>query len=275
MLVAAVRSFSKPKHLPAGLENSRAPFLQNMRFLSLQRCCRVLLLIVAVGNLPGQRQVTIRGYPVEGINFEPLPAIFITVARGAVKEASLEITNRRPVPLKIGDIINPSQRFTTRVETLEQGKRFRLVVTLKGEGPAGKKQDVLELKTNLEDAPVLRIPVNTWVREKVRTFPDSVFMGRYPISEIRDNSTVARKRAQILMVYRDGTDQFQARVSSDIPFLKITSERGPKGDRYENTIWFDPELAQPGDIKGNIIIETNEPEVPKLVVPVTGQLQPK
>ncbi len=246
-----------------------------MRFLSLQRWCRVLLLIVAVGNLPGQRQVAIRGYQVEGINFEPLPAIFITVARGAVKEASLEITNRRPVPLKIGDIVNPSPRFTARVETLEKGKRFRLVVTLKGEGPAGKKQDVLELKSNLEDAPVLRIPVNTWVREKVRTFPDSVFMGRYPISEIRDNPTVARKRAQILMVYRDGTDQFQARVSSDIPFLKITSERGPKGDRYENTIWFDPELAQPGDIKGNIIIETNEPEVPKLVVPVTGQLQPK
>jgi hypothetical protein len=246
-----------------------------IRFFSPQCFSCVLLLTAALGNLTAQRQVAIRGYPVEGINYDPLPAIFATVSRGAVKEASLEITNRRPVPLKIGDIVNPSRRVTARVETLEEGKRFRLVVTLKGEGPAGKQQEVLELKTNLEDAPVLRIPVNTLVHEKVHTFPDSVFMGRFGISEIRNDPALAKRRAQILMVYRDGTDQFQARVTSDIPFLKITSERGPKGDRYENTIWFDPELAQPGDIKGNIIIETNEPEVPRLLVPVTGQLQQK
>ncbi len=246
-----------------------------MRILRPRRFCCVFLLTVALGELPAQRQVVIRGYPVEGISYDPLPAVFVTVSRGAVREASIEITNRRAVPLKIGDIVNSSKRFTARVETLEEGKRFRLVVVLKGEGQAGKQQDLLELKTNFEDAPVLRIPVNTWVREKVRTFPDSVFMGRYPISEIRGDPAMAKKRAQILMVYRDGTDKFQARVTSDVPFLKITSERGPKGDRYENTIWFDPELAQPGDIKGNIIIETNEPEVPRLVVPVTGQLQQK
>ncbi len=246
-----------------------------MRIFRPRGFCSVLLLTVALGELSAQRQVVIRGYPVEGISYDPLPAVFVTVSRGAVREASIEITNRRAVPLKIGDIVNSSKRFTARVETLEEGKRFRLVVVLKGEGQAGKQQDLLELKTNFEDAPVLRIPVNTWVREKVRTFPDSVFMGRYPISEIRGDPAMAKKRAQILMVYRDGTDKFQAKVTSDIPFLKITSERGPKGDRYENTIWFDPETAQPGDIKGNIIIETNEPEVPRLVVPVTGQLQPK
>jgi len=246
-----------------------------MRFLGRQRFCCILLLTVALGNLPGQRQVAIRGYPVEGIKYDPLPAIFTVATRGAVQEASLEITNGRPAPLKIIDIVNPSQRFTARVETLEEGKRFRLVVTLKGEGPAGKQQEILELKTNLEDAPVLRIPVNTYVREKVRTFPDSVFMGRYGINEIRGDTALAKRRAQILMVYREGTDQFQVMVSSDVPYLKISSERGPKGDRYENTIWIDPDLAQPGEIKGNIIIETNDPEIPKLTVPVTGRLLPK
>jgi hypothetical protein len=246
-----------------------------MRFSSAQRASIILFVTAAFANLLGQRQLAIPAYPVKGIEYKPLPVIFMTVSRGAVEEASIEITDRRPGPLKIGDIVNPSRRFTARVETLEEGRRFRLVVTLKGEGPAGKQQDILELKTNFEDAPVLRIPVHTYVHEKVYTFPDSVFMGRYPISEIRDDPAMAKKRAQILMVYRKGTNQFQAQVTSDIPFLKITSERGPNGDRYENTIWFDPELAQPGDIKGNIIIETNEPDVPRLVVPVTGQLQPK
>ena len=244
-----------------------------MRLFGPQHYFSILLLAVAPGNLPGQSQIVIRGYQVEGIDFQP-PVIFATVARGAVQEASLEITNRRPAPVKIFDVINPSKRFKARVETLEEGKRFRLIVTLKGEGPAGKQQDILELKTNLEDTPVFRIPVNTYVREKVRTFPESVFMGRYPLSEIHGNPAVARQRAQILMVYREGTTDFQITVTSDVPYLKISSERGPKGDRYENTIWIDPDLAQPGEIKGTIVVETNDPDIPKLSVPVSGNLLP-
>lgn len=235
----------------------------------------LLLLTASSDTLSGQGQVSIVGYSVEGIDFEPLQAIFAKVTRGAVQEASLEFTNRRPTSLEIGEIVNPSQRFTARVETLEEGKRFRLIVTLKGEGPAGKQQHVLELKTNLEDTPVLRIPVNTFVTEKVRTFPDSVFMGRYPISEIRGNPDLARKRAQILMVYREGTTDFEITVSSDVPYLKFSSERGPKGDRFENAIWIDPDLAQPGEIKGTILIKTNDPDFPQLTVPVWGDLQPR
>jgi hypothetical protein len=117
--------------------------------------------------------------------------------------------------------------------------------------------------------------VNTYVREKVRTFPESVFMGRYPLSEIRGNTALAKKRAQILMVYRDGTSDFQITVSSNVPCLKVSSERGPKGDRYENTIWIDPDLAQPGEIKGTIVVETNDLDIPKLSVPVSGNLLPK
>jgi hypothetical protein len=235
----------------------------------------IFLLTVSLVSLSGQSEVAIKDFAVEGIDLTPLPAIFATVNRGGTQEVSLEITNHRQTPLQIGDIVNPSHRFTARVETLEEGKHFRLTVTLKGDGPAGKQHDILELKTNLEDAPVLKIPVNTYVHEKVRTFPESVFLGRYPLSEIRGNLALAKRRAQILMVYREGTTKFQITVSSDIPYLKISSEPGPKGDRYENTIWIDPELAKPGQIKGNIIIKTNDPDFPKLTVPVWGDLQDK
>lgn len=236
-------------------------------------------LLVAAGGLWAQAQtpvpITIPVYPVEGIDYEPLPAIFAVAPRGTVQEASIEIINRRAEPFEIVGIENPGKRFTARVETLEAGRRYRLIVSLKGEGPVGDQRDILLLKTNLESAPALRIPVNTRVREKVYTFPGSVFLGRFGVSDIRGNPDSAKRRAQILMVYRKGTTGFEIKVTSDIPYLKISSERGPMGDRYENTIWIDPDLAQPGEIKGNIIIETNDPEVPKLTVPVWGQLQPK
>ena len=222
-----------------------------------------------------QNQVAIKAFPVDGIELKPLPAIFVVAARGSEKHASVELTNHRPEPLEILDIGNPSERFTARVETLEEGRRFRVVVTLKGKGQAGKRQEILELRTNLADAPILRIPVNTRVRERVYTFPESVFMGRYPLSEIQSDQALARSRVQILMVYRKETTGFEIKVSSDISFLTIESEQGPKGDRWKNTIYYDVEKATAGKVQGKIFIETNDPDIPKLEVPVWGDLQPR
>ena len=219
-------------------------------------------------------QITIPAFPVAGIEYQPMPAVFITAARGTIQEASIEIINRKPEPLEITEIENPSKRFGARVQTLEPGRRFRLTVILKGEGPAGKQRQDISLKTNLASAPALRIPVNTFVREKVYALPESVFLGRFGINEIKGNPKAAQQLAQILMVYRDNTTEFQAQVTSDLPFLKISSKRGPKGDRYENWVSIDPELAPTGEFKGTIVIETNDPDFPKLTVPVSGKLLP-
>ena len=219
-------------------------------------------------------QIKIQAHPVEGIDYDPLPAVFVVAPRGTVKESSIEIINRKPERLEIAGLENPSKRFAARIDAIESGQRYRLTVTLKGEGPAGKQSDTVLLKTNLKTAPVLRIPVNTYVREKVYAFPDSVFLGRYGISEIRGNPQAARNMAQILMVYRTGTAGFEIKVTSDLP-LKIESARGPKGDQWETWIWPDPDRIEPGEIKGTISVETNDPDIPKLSVPITGNLLPK
>jgi hypothetical protein len=236
----------------------------------------VLLLTAAVSVIRAQttpRPIPIDGQPVEGIDYRPLPAIYAVATRGEVKESSIEINNRRPQPLEIKGIENPSDRFAARIETLEEGQRYRLTVILKGEGPAGDRRDVLRLKTNLQSNPFLPIPVNTRVREKVYTFPQSVFLGRFDMGEIKEPQA-ARQKAQMVMVYRKDVPGFDIKVSSDVPFLKVQSQRGPKGDQWENWIWIDQENAKPGDIQGTILIETNDPVTPKLSVPVSGKLLP-
>lgn len=211
---------------------------------------------------------------VEGIDFEPLPAIYAVAPRGTVKEAFLVIINRNREPLEITGIENPSRRFTARMETLEAGRRYRLIVTVKGDGPAGDRVDYIRLKTNREKDPVIRIPVNTRIREKVYTFPQSVFLGRFNLGQIKGDPKAARAAGQTLMVYRKGISGFQIKLSSDVPFLRFASEVGPKGDQWENSVWIDPEQARAGEIKGSIFIETNDAEIPRLVVPVTGRLSP-
>jgi len=248
--------------------------------LTVTRFLTGCLLSMAVSAAPAllaqasPRPVAIPGYAVEGIDFEPLPAIYAVAPRGTVKEASLVIINRNREPLRITGIENPSRRFTARTETLEDGRRYRLIVTVKGEGPAGDQSDILRVRTNLKKDPVLRIPVNTRVRERVYTFPQSVFLGRFNLGQIRGNPKAARAAGQTLMVYRKGISGFQVKLSSDVPFLRFASELGPNGDQWENSVWIDPEQARPGDIKGSIFIETNDPEIQRLVVPVTGRLLP-
>ena len=236
-----------------------------------------MAIVSAQSQLPAQvapRPVPIPAPAVEGIDFEPLPAIYAVAPRGTVKEASLVIINRNQEPLKITGIENPSRRFTARTETIEAGRRYRLVVTVKGEGPAGDQSDILRVKTNLKKDPVLHIPVNTRVREKVYTFPQSVFLGRFNIGQIKGNPEAARRAGQMLMVFRKGISGFRIKLTSDVPFLRFASELGPNGDQWENSVWIDPEQAKPGDIEGSIFIETNDPEIPRLVVPVTGRLLP-
>jgi hypothetical protein len=206
------------------------------------------------------------------IDFVPFRGLVVAAERGSRAEASIEIVNRGTQPLEIAGLENTSTRFLAQIEAIEAGQRYRLTVTFEGEGPGGKFGDLVYLKTNRD---TIAIPVHTAVLPGVYTFPRSVDMGKFDLGHIRGNPESARTMAQILMVYRKNSTDFQIKVSSDIPFLKIESEQGPLGDRWENTIWLDPDQVQPGEINGTIVIETNDPEVPKLEVPVTGKLLDK
>lgn len=248
--------------------------LANLRYLTPCLLSLVFSAQPPVLAQPNPIPVVIPVAAAEGIDFEPLPAIYAVAPRGTVKEASVVIINRNPEPLEIKGIENPSKRFTARTETLEPGRRYRLIVTLKGEGAAGDQVDYIRIKTNREKDPVIRMPVNTRVRERVFTFPQSVFLGKFEIGQIKGDLKAAQAAGQTLMVYRKGIPGFQIKLRSDVPFLKFTSELGPNGDQWENNVWIDPDKAKPGEISGSIFIETNDRKVPKLVVPVTGNLLP-
>src|SRR5262249_33990855 len=59
------------------------------------------------------------------------PAFFVGARRGEVREGTIEIINRRPEPIEILEVRHSTQRFTTRLDTIESGKRFRLTLSVK------------------------------------------------------------------------------------------------------------------------------------------------
>jgi len=232
--------------------------------------------IIVTSSDPDRPETTlaIEGNIVPGIQFSPMAAFYVVGNRGQEKQSSIEIINHEPGPLTIYGIEHSGQRFTTNLEVVEPGRRYRLTLSLKSDGPSGRGAEPILIHSSSESHPRMQVIANTYLREKVYTFPEVVDLGSIPIGFLRDNPTIARTLAQTLMVYELGGTDFRVEMRSEIP-IRIRAERGPKGDRYQATIEWMPERLQAGPVRGEIVILTNNPEFSRLSVPVTGMILEK
>ena len=219
---------------------------------------------------PGRPQAvfTMAGVVVPRVEFRPYAAFFLTGDRQSPARASIEIVNHQVAPLRITRLDYPRDRFDARLEALEDGRRYRLSITLRTDAAAGVREDVIQL--HVDDGRVLRIPANTRLRERVYTFPAEVDLGSIPQTLLDDDG--ADLPAQTLMVYQAGGEDFRAAFTTDIKGLAIAAERGPRGDRWQATVTLERSASTAGPVQGSIVIETNDPEFPRLVVPVKGSV---
>jgi hypothetical protein len=219
-------------------------------------------------------RLTFIGTVFQSVEVVPRPAFFVVAQRGETGAQSLEVISHEPEPLRIENVSHPVDRFTTRLEAIQPGRRYRLTLLLKGHGAGGRRTDTIVVTTSSKITPAIRIAANTFVRDRVYTFPDSIDVGTFPLAALGTNPDLLRKLAQTLMVYRKGTDNFDVKLTSDLDVLEIRTERGPAGDRWQATITLKRELLKPGSIRGSILIETNDPDFRTLTVPVTGMILP-
>ncbi len=211
------------------------------------------------------------GAVFETVELSPLPAFFVATTRNRPKEQSIEIINHESKPLSILKVEHPTERFATRLDTIEDGRRYRLTILMSGTGPAGKHAERILVHTSSPVQPVIIVPANTWLRERVYTFPDEVDLGALPFQKIKQNPELLDRLTQTLMVYQAGGKAFEIKVHTDLTQITITPERGPQGDRWQLTIRIN-KGTPPSTINGSIHIETNDPEFKTLTVPVHGVL---
>ena len=212
---------------------------------------------------------TLAGVIVPHIEFRPYAAFFLSGDRRRPAEASIEIVNHDEAPLRITRVDHPVDRLTARLEPLEEGKRYRLSIALRTDAAAGQRQDVILLHT--DQGRVLRVAANTRLRERVYAFPLEVDLGSLPLAELKQARDSGGAAAQTLMVYQVGGTDFKATFSTDVPGLHVSAARGPNGDRWQATITADSTVSA-GPVHGSIVVETNDQEFPRLLVPVTGTI---
>ena len=213
----------------------------------------------------------IEGFVIPPIEFKPYAAFFVATHSGTQKTASIEIINHRDEPLLLSAVKSDSERFSTELDTIETGQHYRLNLILDGDAKPGKREEEIILLTYPPMDKPLRVQANTIIREAVYTFPETVDLGSLPLKVATDNDAV-QTLAQTLMVYRPGTNDFEIEASVNLHFVKLESERGPDGDRYQLTLTLMPEKIISGKIKGVVRISTNDEIIELLEVPVSGYI---
>jgi uncharacterized protein DUF1573 len=220
-------------------------------------------------RLPEAR-LTFTGHIVPPVELAPMGALFVAAQRGQAKRASIEIINHEPGPLRVEQIEHPREAFTSELETLEEGRRYRLTIQMHRYGSAGRQRTTILVRTSSPTTPVLRIMAHTYLRERVYIFPEVVDVGVLRLADIQAHPDLLRRMARTLMVYQVGGSNFLVTVRTDLPMLDLASERGLAGDRYQITTTLRSDQLRAGPIRGSIVIETNDPDFAVVRVPVSG-----
>jgi Protein of unknown function (DUF1573) len=213
------------------------------------------------------------GKIVPPIEFDPFPIFFLSTLRGQEKTASLEIINHEPDSLEIRSVENPSSRFIPKLETLEAGRRYRLSLTMTGNGTAGRAADTVTLVTSSRSQPFLEIRANTMLNERVHSFPDAIDFGPISAAYLKAHPEELQAMAKRVMIYQEEGKNFQVSATTDVPFLITSTSQAQLKDRYEVRLSVVPEKLRAGPIKGVLVIDTNDPMFPRLTIPITAAVE--
>lgn len=213
----------------------------------------------------------VEGFVVPPIEFKPYAAFFVATYSGTQKTASIEIINHRVQPLLLTAAKSDSERFSTELETIETGQRYRLNLVLDGTAAPGRNKETIILLTDPPMEKPLRVQANTIIRESVYTFPETVDLGGLSL-KVATDSVAVQTLSQTLMVYRPGTTDFEIETTVNLDFVRLESERGPDGDRYQLTLTLIPGKVVPGKIEGMVKIKTNDEKHEILEIPVSGYI---
>ncbi len=216
---------------------------------------------------------SIQGDLVPPVDFDPFPAFYLSTQRGEPKSAAIEIINHEPEPFEILRAEHGSSRFTTEVETMEKGKRYRLLLKMTGDGLTGAMADTITVITTSRQHPFLEVRANTKLNERVYTFPDSLDFGAISTQAIKARPSSADEFTASVMVYQKGGKDFRISADTDVPFLRVSTLQAHLKDRYEIRLTLLPEKLQAGQVSGTLLVATNDEAFPRLSVPIHARVE--
>lgn len=221
-----------------------------------------------------QETFYVEGEIVPPVEFLPHNVIFLSTQRGEPKSAAVEVVNHQADPMEILHAECDSTRFLCQLSTLESGQRYRLTVTLKGDGPSETRTDTIILPTSSHERPFLEIKTFSKIRDRVYAFPDTIDFATISADYLKTHPQMTGFLTQNVTVFQAHGTDFQATAETDIPFVRVSTHGSEQfHDRLEITVSVTPEKLKAGAVRGSVIVSTNDPDFPKLIIPVTATVE--
>ena len=229
-------------------------------------------------------ELQVRGRVESAVELLPRPAIFLSAFRWEVeqRESALTIVNREENPLKILDLRSEGDRFTARLEHVEEGRRYALVVKLRESSPSGLGLGRITFSTNQGET--IAIPVFTLLRDHIYVSPPELDLGQISLEQIERHPDSLKFKTETLYVYKYRGEDFRIQVDAPPSFVAVekTPADGPGAmvniPGQGPTAIFEIKVApirkqlKLGTLEGTIRIRTNDPEFSEVLVPIRCEL---
>jgi len=159
--------------------------------------------------------------------------------------------------------------FTATLEPLQDGKRYQLVVSTNPSLKAGHYAQTLTVATDSTIQPEVKIQLELTIYPKVFASPTAIVMPALPMTS--ELTSITWPTIYIRKV-RDKGLKIKS-YTTTLPFLKLELMTETEDQVYKIRLTLDQSKIKPGEYRGKVRVETDDPAAPFLEVPVQGSFK--
>jgi uncharacterized protein DUF1573 len=226
-------------------------------------------------NDPQQPQIllVLTGVIRSPVDLVPMGAVVASIWKGDGAERTITIVNNTPRPLHIRGLDVEGQDFKARFETQKPGEVYKVIIMIPPGLAPGRYTGRVYVNTDSSTDGRIRIPVNILVKNQIYAFPAGVNFGSVSRAQVDSNPGALADLAEwILVKKRKGKFTIKS-LTSDLPVLRLTQSPEGASNTFRITVALVGDRLQPGQFAGTIHVITDDPVVPELTIPVSGDIR--
>jgi len=200
---------------------------------------------------------------------EPGERWITSVLSGSSSSNTMYLYNGGNSPIHAKSVNPGGNNFTATLQPVQDGKRYQLNVTSNASLKPGHYLQTLKVLTDSTVQPEVKVELELTVYPRVFASPNSITMPPLPITP--DVAAVTWPTIYIRKVREQGLKIKS--YSTTLPFLKLELSTETEGQVYKILLSLDTTKIKPGQYSGKVRVETNDPEVPVLEVPLQIQFK--
>jgi hypothetical protein len=200
---------------------------------------------------------------------EPSDRWITSAITGSSSANTFYLYNPKETLVHLKKVIQGGTDFTAKLDALQDGKRYQLSVTSNPGLKPGHYLQKVQIETDSTVQPIVTVELDVTVYPKVFASPPSIIMPQLPIGS--DLERISWPMIYVRKIREQGLKIKS--YSSTLPFLKLELFTESEGQVYRLKLSLDTTKIKPGAFNGKVHIETNEPDLPSIDVPIQGSFK--